>query len=85
VRLAELLPEEGCHLESRLAEVKDSAEGIGILEDFLLDRLRNAKIDPRVEKAVRLIDECGGESGLINSRRNAASAAAISTACCGGG
>lgn len=61
VRLAEFLGEEGGRLETRLAAVKNGADGIGILEDFLLDRLRTGRVDSRVQKALQLIDECRGQ------------------------
>lgn len=61
IRLAAMLPEDGSHLEKRLAGTRTIDEGIGVLERFLIQRLSGVQIDSRVQMALKRIEECSGQ------------------------
>jgi AraC-like DNA-binding protein len=61
LRLTALLPEHGARLEKHLAGTRTVDEGIDVLERFLIQRLSDVQIDPRVQTALKRIEECGGQ------------------------
>ena len=69
VRLAAMLPEDARRLEKRLADRQTPDERFDALEQFLVPRIVGAQIDPRVQSALKRIEDCGGQMRIAELAR----------------
>ena len=69
IRLAALLPDDDPPLEKRLADMQTRDERLDALEQFLVPRMVGARIDPRVESALKRIEDCAGQMPIADLAR----------------
>ena len=68
-RLRALLPEDAGRLERGLVGTQTVEKRFDVLEEFLQQRLVGMQIDSRVQKALKGIEDCDGQIGMVQLAR----------------